>query len=235
MSSNSQPAGTHSVGNASRWLSPSSPEPSREAEAEPEAKVEYSYRSASTRTGLRPEGRRWPPIASSKKVAETLRVDVDRLDQLMNLAGELVINRSRFYEIAGGLEDLFRDSSAAFLMDTQDRLDSLHSRPRSLRRPAGSGATVGGTGRQYRRCPRSLDRPVPPAPRELPGGSRTSSDAMRRAATRSSLSPRRSTSLPVSPTASRRAYSTPGWYRSARCSIGFSESFAISECFPTRR
>ena len=64
--------------------------------------------------------------ATTKKVAETLRVDVDRLDQLMNLAGELVINRSRFYEIASGLEDLFRDSSAAFLTaDTHDRLDAL--------------------------------------------------------------------------------------------------------------
>lgn len=66
------------------------------------------------------------PKATTKKVGETLRVDVERLDQLMNLAGELVINRSRFYEIAGGLEDLFRDSSASFLTsDTQDRLDSL--------------------------------------------------------------------------------------------------------------
>lgn len=65
-----------------------------------------------------------PPVA--KKVAETLRVDVDRLDSLMNLAGELVINRARFYEIAQGLEDLFRDSNARLLTaDTQDRLDSL--------------------------------------------------------------------------------------------------------------
>jgi two-component system chemotaxis sensor kinase CheA len=69
------------------------------------------------------------PVAKApgKKVAETLRVEVDRLDQLMNLAGELVINRSRFYEIASGLEDLFRDSSAPFLTaDTQDRLESLN-------------------------------------------------------------------------------------------------------------
>lgn len=66
------------------------------------------------------------PAGPARKVAETLRVDVDRLDHLMNLAGELVINRSRFYEIAQGLEDLFRHSDAgALTADTQDRLDSL--------------------------------------------------------------------------------------------------------------
>jgi two-component system chemotaxis sensor kinase CheA len=85
---------------------------------------------------------------AAKKVAETLRVDVDRLDQLMNLAGELVINRSRFYEIAGGLEDLFRDSSAAFLTaDTQDRLDSLtHDLEAFADQPARGSAAAGAAG-----------------------------------------------------------------------------------------
>ncbi|MFO0908054.1 MAG: chemotaxis protein CheA [Isosphaeraceae bacterium] len=65
--------------------------------------------------------------APGEKVAETLQ-DVDRLDSLMNLAGELVINRARFYEIAQSLEELFRDSNARLLTaDTQDRLDSLDS------------------------------------------------------------------------------------------------------------
>ncbi len=35
------------------------------------------------------------------KMSETMRVDIDRLDNLMNLAGELVINRARFEQIAG--------------------------------------------------------------------------------------------------------------------------------------
>ena len=34
------------------------------------------------------------------KVAETMRVDIDRLDNLMNLAGELVVNRARFVQIS---------------------------------------------------------------------------------------------------------------------------------------
>lgn len=60
------------------------------------------------------------------KVAETVRVDADRLDQLMNLAGELVINKSRFFEIARGLNELFRSSNAQVLAeDTRDRLDAL--------------------------------------------------------------------------------------------------------------
>ena len=65
----------------------------------------------------------------------------------MNLAGELVINRSRFFEIASGLEGLFRDSSASFLTsDTQDRLDSLTRDLEAFAdQPARAGA-VGGTG-----------------------------------------------------------------------------------------
>ena len=67
-----------------------------------------------------------PPVETRKKIAETVRVDVDRLDQLMNLAGELVISKSRFFEIARGLDDLFRDSNAQLLAaDTLDRLDGI--------------------------------------------------------------------------------------------------------------
>ncbi|MEO2049707.1 MAG: chemotaxis protein CheA [Pirellulales bacterium] len=39
------------------------------------------------------------PTKGAKKPAETLRVDIERLDQLMNLAGQLVINRSRLARI----------------------------------------------------------------------------------------------------------------------------------------
>ncbi len=60
------------------------------------------------------------------KVAETIRVESDRLDQLMNLAGELVINKARFVNIARGLEELFRGSNAqALAVDTEERLESI--------------------------------------------------------------------------------------------------------------
>jgi two-component system chemotaxis sensor kinase CheA len=59
-------------------------------------------------------------------VAETLRVDVDSLDSLMNLAGELVINRARLLELVADLEELFSESAARLLVsDAEDRLDSL--------------------------------------------------------------------------------------------------------------
>ncbi|WP_165225233.1 chemotaxis protein CheA [Aquisphaera insulae] len=64
--------------------------------------------------------------APKKKVAETIRVESDRLDYLMNLAGELVINKARFVDIARGLDELFRGSNAqALAADTEDRLESL--------------------------------------------------------------------------------------------------------------
>ena len=84
-----------------------------------------------------------PAPAPAKKVSETLRVDVDRLDHLMNLAGELVINRARFFEIVGGLEDLFRDSSARLLTaDTEDRLESLSGELESAGQGGASGQAI---------------------------------------------------------------------------------------------
>jgi two-component system chemotaxis sensor kinase CheA len=64
--------------------------------------------------------------AAKSKVAETIRVDSDRLDHLMNLAGELVITKARFVAITRDLEELFRGSNAYVLTaEIQDRLDSI--------------------------------------------------------------------------------------------------------------
>jgi two-component system chemotaxis sensor kinase CheA len=41
----------------------------------------------------------------TSKPNETLRVDIERLDQLMNLAGQLVINKARFAQIGEGLKE----------------------------------------------------------------------------------------------------------------------------------
>jgi two-component system chemotaxis sensor kinase CheA len=63
-------------------------------------------RAAETAAGAaasaEPSGRH--PADASGKPTETLRVDIDRLDQLMNLAGELVISRARFSQIADRLK-----------------------------------------------------------------------------------------------------------------------------------
>lgn len=47
------------------------------------------------------------------KVVETVRVDIDRLDKLMNLTGELVVNKARFVQIARQMRPAFRKSSGS--------------------------------------------------------------------------------------------------------------------------
>jgi len=56
--------------------------------------------------------------ASRRNVApassgETLRIDVDRLDVLLNLAGELLVNRARIAELLAAMGPLFRKSGHA--------------------------------------------------------------------------------------------------------------------------
>ena len=64
--------------------------------------------------------------SAKAKIAETIRVESDRLDHLMNLAGELVITKARFVAIARGMDDLFRTSNArALTSDTHERLESI--------------------------------------------------------------------------------------------------------------
>ena len=77
--------------------SPSAPERPRaaapekpKAAAKPPAPAQRKERAPETTTGNRP--------------TETLRVDIDRLDQLMNLAGQLVISRARFSQIGESLK-----------------------------------------------------------------------------------------------------------------------------------
>lgn len=45
-------------------------------------------------------------VSPKAKPTETLRVDIERLDQLMNLAGQLVINQARFNQIGNKLKGL---------------------------------------------------------------------------------------------------------------------------------
>jgi two-component system chemotaxis sensor kinase CheA len=51
-------------------------------------------------------GERKPTADDAARPNETLRVDIERLDQLMNLAGQLVINKARFAQIGEGLRDM---------------------------------------------------------------------------------------------------------------------------------
>ena len=60
------------------------------------------------------------------KVAETMRVDIDRLDHLMNLTGELVVNRARFQQIANQFAPAKRNSDGVSqLRDFADHIRAL--------------------------------------------------------------------------------------------------------------
>jgi two-component system, chemotaxis family, sensor kinase CheA len=66
------------------------------------------------------------PQSTKQKPAETLRVDIERLDQLMNLAGQLVINRARFGQIHEKLKSLSMNKHASTrLAGISDQLSVL--------------------------------------------------------------------------------------------------------------
>jgi two-component system chemotaxis sensor kinase CheA len=88
-----------------------------------------------------------PPPTANKgdgqpvKAGETLRVDQERLDQLMNLGGELVINRARFVQIHGKFREVFDGKNLGYLVDDMSErmkaldmhLDPTAGNPRSTR------------------------------------------------------------------------------------------------------
>jgi two-component system chemotaxis sensor kinase CheA len=74
-----------------------------------------------------------PAPDASSKVVETLRVDIQRLDRLMNLAGELVVNRARFVQLASQMTDTFKKSGL---------ISQLRDLCELLRAPTTSGAST---------------------------------------------------------------------------------------------
>jgi two-component system chemotaxis sensor kinase CheA len=64
----------------------------------------------------------------SKVIDKTVRIDVERLDELMNLVGELVLGRNRLTQIVFGIVERFEgESLARELMDTIAQVDYLTS------------------------------------------------------------------------------------------------------------
>lgn len=61
--------------------------------------------AASTARPAAPQTKNAAPAAENHKSSSTIRVDHERLDHLMNLIGELIINRNRYTLIARSLED----------------------------------------------------------------------------------------------------------------------------------
>ncbi|MBY0588040.1 chemotaxis protein CheW [bacterium] len=74
---------------------------------------------------------------SSNSVTETIRVDIERLDHLMNLSGELVINKARFAQVAHAMRNRFQDKRIRSAVDSfSDRLNHLKQ---SLLQSEGNG------------------------------------------------------------------------------------------------
>lgn len=71
----------------------------------PEAAPESTSESASEQAKVPPAPKQAATPASEHKVASTIRVDHEKLDHLMNLIGELIINRNRYSMLARQLED----------------------------------------------------------------------------------------------------------------------------------
>jgi two-component system chemotaxis sensor kinase CheA len=77
----------------------------------------------------------------ASKVAETVRVDIQRLDKLMNLAGELVVNRARFVQLAGQMTETFKKSG--LLGRLREVCDSVHQNlPSDRSAPDGDSASI---------------------------------------------------------------------------------------------
>ncbi len=63
---------------------------------------------------------------SSDRPAETVRVDIDRLDQLMNLTGQLVISKARFSQLCEQLKSMSsRKQSLHALSSLESRLEGV--------------------------------------------------------------------------------------------------------------
>ncbi len=91
------------------------------------------------------------PVAESSaldkartKVAATMRVDIERLDNLMNLAGELVVNRARFVQISRQISPAHRKASTLNrIREFCDRLrDAIQGMEDEAARPEDRGALI---------------------------------------------------------------------------------------------
>ena len=81
-----------------------------------------------------------------------MRVDIDRLDNLMNLAGELVVNRARFVQISAQISPALR--KASMLNRVRDFSDGLKRTIESLEN---DGETAGDCSAQIQQLRAGLD------------------------------------------------------------------------------
>lgn len=88
----------------------SSPEPVAEA-AQSESKKDSPAEEASTEDGKSKQ-------AARGNQSQTVRIDVERLDHMMNMIGELIIDRTRIVQISKGLDSQFSDDELVQSLST---------------------------------------------------------------------------------------------------------------------
>ena len=71
-------------------------------------------------------------------VSETLRIDIERLDRLMNLTGELVVTNARFAEITSQMSPVFRRNSV--FNKSKDLTERLRQRLNQVRKQLGTSS-----------------------------------------------------------------------------------------------
>ncbi len=112
--------------------SPSS-KPGESAAATAPAATSPGANVSGTNASARPEANGKGKSSEAAKAGETLRVDIERLDDLMNLAGQLVISRARFFELGDKLKAQAGDLRAAQLLrGVQETLTRLLSHNEAL-------------------------------------------------------------------------------------------------------
>ncbi len=115
------------------------PEPSTASETEmPIPAVAASPAAPPKRAAPQPTKSAASKQAAPVRSGETVRVDIERLDQLMNLGGELVICRARLNQIQAGMSHVFDGVGTAF--QSEEMSDGLERLQHALEHESGSGA-----------------------------------------------------------------------------------------------
>ncbi|HEV7179626.1 MAG TPA: chemotaxis protein CheA, partial [Candidatus Baltobacteraceae bacterium] len=94
------------------YVAPAAPSPEvlELAESAPAAALDEAAVTAPPAAAGKPEKPEKPAAAKRSSAHQTIRVDIDRLDLLLNLVGELVINRTRISDIASTLDRSMKDA-----------------------------------------------------------------------------------------------------------------------------
>ncbi len=112
------------------------PEPEPEPASEPVQTEEAEPEPEPAPPPPQPADAAGEPARRKPATVETMRVDVERLDNLMNLAGELVVNRARFSQVAGNVSEVLGSRNA--VSRARDFADTLRHTIAQLER-SGNG------------------------------------------------------------------------------------------------